>query len=310
MVARTTPWWGGGAHAQTAPPHPPVAGTRAWRPTSRREHQCTTRGDLCRRLAHLKFGPRRDTKGIATMPGRRAARRRLPGPKKQHLAPFGGCSASTMKVFWCPGVTWMFGVSVGRRWFWAGNSASSASRALTAVPGVLLPLTPVASPIRWTLSLKTHSSHLTRRSSQCVVPNSSLLMIDLSCFVLSCSVLFGASRGEEQVKAKRCLALRGYYLASNAPPRTQIHHEEQSLPPVGAFEVRHGKGHEGTCDHASATGSQAPPPGPPKTAFGTVWWLFGVHHEGILVAWGHLDFRVFGRPQVVFGRPDPPPMFR
>ena len=38
-------------------------------------------------------------------------------PRKQHLAPFHGCSGSTMNVFWCPGVTWMFGVSVDRRWF-------------------------------------------------------------------------------------------------------------------------------------------------------------------------------------------------
>ena len=62
----------------------------------------------------------------------------------------------------------------------------------------------------------------------------------------------------------------------------------------------------------SATGEspvargQARPPGAQKTAFGTVPWLFGVHRGGILVPWGHLDFRLFDRPEVIFGRPDRP----
>ena len=46
--------------------------------------------------------------------------------------------------------------------------------------------------------------------------------------------------------------------------------------------------------------------GAQKTAFGTVPWLFGVHRGGILVPWGHLDFRLFDRPEVIFGRPDRP----
>ena len=95
-------------------------------------------------------------------------------------------------------------------------------------------------------------------------------------------------------------------LATNAPPRTPIHHEGRSLPPVGAFEVRPREGHKGTCDHARATGSQAPPPGGQKAAFGIVWWLFGVHHEGIVVLWGHLDFQDFGRLGVIFHGPDQP----
>ena len=136
----------------------------ALRAMSLRERQFTTRSDLCRRLARLEFAPGRDTKGAATNPGPQAAKFSHPGPNKQHLAPFYGCSGSTMKVFWCPGVTWMFGVSVGRRWFWAGNSAT-AIRA--AVPGVPLPLTPVASPIRWT-------------QNPLVPPNTSLLVMHRS----------------------------------------------------------------------------------------------------------------------------------
>ena len=101
-------------------------------------------------------------------------------------------------------------------------------------------------------------------------------------------------------------ALRKRCLASNVTLRTPIVHEERSLLPVGASEVRRTKDYKGSCDQARATGSQAPPPGAQKIPFGTVWWLFGVHHGGILVPWGHLDFRVFGRPEVIFGRPDHP----
>ena len=50
-----------------------------------RERQFTTRSDLYRRLAHLKFAPRRVTKGLATNPGPWAAGRRLPGPQKYNF---------------------------------------------------------------------------------------------------------------------------------------------------------------------------------------------------------------------------------
>ena len=97
------------------------AGPCAWRPTSPRERQSTTRGDIYRPLAHLKFGLGRDTKGLATMPGPRAARRRLPVAKKQHLAPFGGCSGSTMKVFCLPRVIWISGFCLISRFWSAGG---------------------------------------------------------------------------------------------------------------------------------------------------------------------------------------------
>ena len=53
--------------------------------------------------------------------------------------------------------------------------------------------------------------------------------------------------------------------------RTPIHPEEHSLQPVGAFEVRPKYSYIGIHDHPRATGSQAPPPGSLKVAFGTVW---------------------------------------
>ena len=65
------------------------------------------------------------------------------------------------------------------------------------------------------------------------------------------------------------------------------------------------KGGSATGEFPVARG-QARPPGAQKTAFGTVPWLFGVHRGGILVPWGHLDFRLFDRPEVNFGRPDRP----
>jgi hypothetical protein len=153
-------------------------------------------------------------------------------PRKQHLAPFYGCSGSTMKVFRCPGVTWIFGVLVDRR------------RLFCQI------ITPGGGG---------------RRSS-------SSLGQTLPC------------------------------LASNVPPRTPVHHEERSLPPVEAFEVHPKNGYKGSCDQSKATGSQVPPSGTQKTAFGIVLWLFGVNHEGVLVPWGHLDVRGFGRPEVVLGR--------
>ena len=44
-------------------------------------------------------------------------------------------------------------------------------------------------------------------------------------------------------------------------PRTSIHHEGRSLPPVGAFEVRPSNRYNVTCDQARVTGCQRPPPG-------------------------------------------------
>ena len=88
--------------------------------------------------------------------------------------------------------------------------------------------------------------------------------------------------------------------------RTPIHPEEHSLQPVGAFEVRPKYSYIGIHNHPRATGSQAPPLGSLKVAFGTIWSPILVHHEGILVPWGHLDFRVFGQPEVIFRRPDHP----
>ena len=178
---------------------------------------------------HLKFDPGTDIKGAATKPGPQAAKRRLPGPKGQHLAPFCVCSWSTMKDLCALG-------SPGFSGFWSGGGDVWLPGPQTAPPARGMPL---------------------------------------------------------------CLA-------TNVPPRTPIHHEGRSLPPVGAFEVRPKKGHKGNCNHARATGSQAPPPGAQNAAFGTLWWLFGVHHEGILVPWGRLDSRVCGRPEVIFGRPDHP----
>ena len=89
--------------------------------------------------------------------------------------------------------------------------------------------------------------------------------------------------------------------------RTPIHPEEHSLQPVGAFEVRPKYSYIGIHDHPRATGSQAPPLGSLKVAFGTIWSPILVHHEGILVPWGHLDFRVFGQPEVIFSPARPPP---
>ena len=100
MAARTTP---GGVvvRIDRQPPRTPsaVAGPCALRPVPHRERQSITRGDLCCRLAHLKFGPGRDTKGLATTPGPRAARRRVQVAKKQHSVLFGGCVLLVFPVF-------------------------------------------------------------------------------------------------------------------------------------------------------------------------------------------------------------------
>ena len=47
-------------------------------------------------------------KGPTTIPGAHVARNHLPGAEKYHLTSFGARSGSIMKVFWYPGVTWIF----------------------------------------------------------------------------------------------------------------------------------------------------------------------------------------------------------